>query len=52
MKHKPSFAVYMSCKVQTSFEDLIICLKLLPKFPSGLVFGLKDISLATYIQLI
>ena len=39
----------MSRKVQTLFEDLNVCIKLLPKFLSGLiltyteVFGLKNI---------
>ena len=34
----------MSRKVQTLFEVSIICIKLLPKFPSKLLFGLKEMK--------
>ena len=31
-------------KVQTWFEDSNICIKLIPKFPSGLIFGFVEIK--------
>ena len=38
-------SLYMFRKVQTSIEDWVICIKLLPKFPSGLIFNIEILYL-------
>ena len=44
VKHMIQLALYLSWKVQTSFEGFSICVKILPKFPSGLEYGLLLLS--------